>query len=232
MRCGHSSGVALRILGQDYNPAGVWFLTVPLKLLVGPARARFVIINLGVVSASAVLSCLFAEYAARVVFSDVTTTGHASYFTLRWRRENPPVVNRLGFRELEFNRQKSAGTYRIAVIGDSFTYGQGIRSEDRMTEFLSREFSGQNVEILNLGQRGAETADHIITLQKVVLPLEPDFVLLQWLYNDFEADKSGRPTPLRLVPSDVASSWLTRNSAPSLSRRRCLGQGSASIGVC
>lgn len=53
-----------------------------------------------------------------------------------------------------------------------------------------------NAEVLNFGRPGSETVDHVETLQDAVLPLQPDFVLLQWFVNDVEGhDKSGRPMP-------------------------------------
>jgi hypothetical protein len=85
-----------------------------------------------------------------------------------------------------------------------------------MTEKLEKELrdAGLEVEVLNFGHPGHETVDHVRTLRDVVLPLEPDFVLMQWYVNDVEgSDKSDRPSVYRLIPSDDAMKWLHSHSA-------------------
>ena len=91
------------------------------------------------------------------------------------------------------------------MVGDSFTYGQGIPTEDRLTEILQERLGGDpgRFEILNFGRKGTETFEHVETLKEAVLPAAPHFVLLQWFINDVEGDdKSGRPRGWRFLPSD------------------------------
>lgn len=112
--------------------------------------------------------------------------------------------------------RKAADTYRIVVIGDSFTYGQGIIEDARFTNIVQYRLNTQqaNYEVLNFGRPGAETIDHIGFLDQYIFKLNPDFILLQWFVNDVEGDnKTGRPQPSRLIPSDYLSSLLHRNSA-------------------
>jgi lysophospholipase L1-like esterase len=96
--------------------------------------------------------------------------------------------NSWGFREQEFEMSKPRGVYRIAVIGDSFTYGQGIPEEDRFTELMEKFLNDQmkKYEVLNFGRGGAQTVDEVATLRNIVLRMNPDFILLQWFVNDFE----------------------------------------------
>lgn len=190
--------------------------SVLLPLVFGPDRARRVVAALAVSTIAFGVSLVLAEFVVRRAFVDVTTTGdNKSYFARRWK-ENLSPTNTLGFREREIPLRPPEGEYRIAVIGDSFTWGQGIARSDRMTERLENLLndSSLNFEVLNFGRTGAETVDHVETLRDIVLPLQPDFVLMQWYANDVEGyDKSDRPTAARLLPSEVASSWLHRHSA-------------------
>jgi hypothetical protein len=106
--------------------------------------------------------------------------------------------------------------YRIAVIGDSITYGQGIQEHDRFTNVLEQQLCSQSTryEVLNFGRPGAETVDHLDFLQSIVLNTEPDFILLQWYINDVEGhDKSGHPRPIPLLPSNVLMTTLRNRSA-------------------
>ena len=77
--------------------------------------------------------------------------------------------------------QKQKGTYRIAVIGDSFTYGQGISEDARFTNFLENHLnqSGEKYEVLNVWRPGAESIDHLTIFNNYVVRIFPDYVLLQ-----------------------------------------------------
>lgn len=158
--------------------------------------------NLGILLVTIVALVSIAEAVVRYVFRDVTTTSDGrGYFAKRWYEARRPIKNSSGFREREFVREKPADVYRIAVIGDSITYAPGVEEEDRYTNLLQLHGSGK-YEVLNFGRWGAETVDHVQILKELVLPVSPNFVLLQWFTNDVEGrDKSGRPRPWPLVPS-------------------------------
>ena len=77
-----------------------------------------------------------AELALRSIFRDVTTTSdNRSYVAKRWRHQTVPRQNTWGIRERDFDLVKPEGVYRIAVIGDPITYGQGIEEADRFTNY-------------------------------------------------------------------------------------------------
>lgn len=145
-----------------------------------------------------ILYLVLGELALRAWFSDITTTyDNRSYFALKWKTANIRT-NSAGYREREFDRPKPAGVYRIAFLGDSFTFGQGIREEERLSNLLDRELNKRTsgIEVLNFGNPGHNTADELKVLKTDVLPeVAPDFVLLQWYINDLEY----RPAPSTVV---------------------------------
>lgn len=136
-----------------------------------------------------ILYLVLGELALRVWFNDVTTTyDNRSYFALKWKASSIRT-NSAGYREREFDRPKPPGVYRIAFLGDSFAFGQGIREEERMSNLLERELKKRlgGIEVLNFGNPGHNTADEVKVLKTDVLPeVAPDFVLLQWYVNDLE----------------------------------------------
>lgn len=203
-------GLLVLVLGAAFIGVALWTL--------GPTRTWTLSINLAVAGTTMAVGLVVAEIATRYIFYDISTTYlGVDYFSHRWRARDRPQHNRYGFREREF-AAKRADTYRIAVIGDSMTYGPGIPLEARMTNLLEEKLdaTGRRYEVLNFGRPGAETIDHVKILEDIVLGLSPDFVLLQWFTNDVEGDdKSGRPR-LRipnLMPSVVLHSILLRRSA-------------------
>jgi hypothetical protein len=132
------------------------------------------------------------ELATRWLFAGLGTTGDSwSYFSLEWRRDHEGGLNELGFREREI-LPKAKDVTRIAVIGDSFTYGLGILREERLTERVDAGL-GQGFEILNFGWPGNDYPEHIVNLETALAVADPDLVVLAWFYNDVGAP--GVPTP-------------------------------------
>jgi hypothetical protein len=211
-----TSAVLTRFRGRDANRR-FWYSTVSLGL-------------------SLALALTAAEFITRIAFNDVTTTSdNSSYFSRRWYKKHPLSRNSFGFREHAIEIAKAPNTYRIAVIGDSFTFGQGIFDHQRFSNILQQKLSSSAsdtvFEVLNFGRPGAESDEHLKILEEYVLELSPDFVLLQWYTNDVEVLKSARAVPLRLIPSDYASSWLHQRSAfyYVLNRQWQLLQGSLGL---
>lgn len=141
------------------------------------------------------------EVAARLVFADVKTTAdNSSYFAARWRASHVRLHNHLGFREREFDPVPVPGAYRIAVVGDSFTWGQGLDAPDRLTNRLERALRHEGVaaEVLNFGQPGANLQRNLENLETALDSARPDFVLLQWFENDMMDPPAHPPRDARL----------------------------------
>jgi lysophospholipase L1-like esterase len=82
--------------------------------------------------------------------------------------------------------EKRADTMRVLVVGDSMTYGAGIREEWTYTAQLERAMQKRyRVEFLNLGLNGAQSEDILKVIERMVPPLKPDLVIYGVCYNDF-----------------------------------------------
>lgn len=215
---GDSANAGLRFVAKLAILAAVLVVLTSLLVmrLFGRDANRKLWTTLFLLAISFSIAFMAAEFVVRFAFRDITTTAdNSSYFARRWYNLHPPVRNELGFREHEVSRVKIPDTFRIAIIGDSLTYGQGILEDERFSNLLQDELNrlAGRYEVLNFGRPGAETDDHLRILDEVVLPLAPDFVLLQWFINDVELFESSRPKAIRLIPSDFAHSWLHAHSA-------------------
>ena len=138
-----------RVLSREsFLAAGIprWlWVAVPWALLVLRLRGRIrgargigslsprSIILKGTVSLIALaLSLVGAEFALRAWFRAVTSAGDTrTYFHQPEQR-----ANSLGFREREFQLQKPDGVYRIAVIGDSISWGPGVPVPERFSNLI------------------------------------------------------------------------------------------------
>lgn len=171
------------------------------------ARLGMIVLRSAVMIAAFAVMVVPAEWATRFVFRDVRSTTDGGYFA---RRALPTRTNSLGFRGPEVG-PKSAARYRIAIIGDSFTWGQGLSEEQRFSNLLE-QYLGPGYEVLNFGTPGHDMPEHLQVLEQV-LPLRPDFVLLQLYINFFEAPDMVRPAAAPLLPWRPLNGWLMESSA-------------------
>jgi lysophospholipase L1-like esterase len=191
---------------------GVTFLVIAMHdRLDQGGRAVWAHHLLAIVAALAVATG-GAEAATRWIFRDVTTSADSgSFFSRRWL--NDVSLNEYGFRERSFSLEKPSGKFRVAVMGDSFTFGNGIPREERYSDLLGK-WLGDQSEVLNFGVPGDNTPHHAEMLESRILPASPHFVLLQWFVNDIEGDDlSQRPRPALLAPTPELHGWLNRHSA-------------------
>src|SRR5258708_8533971 len=169
------------------------------------ARVRAVGLRVAFSMAVIVGALVVAEFAARFVFRNATSSGNAGDYITR-RGGGPSIsVNSLGFRERDVG-PKDPNRYRIAIIGDSFTWGQGIQARDRFSNLLEG-FLGSHYEVLNFGIPGNNMPEQLNQLD-LVLELRPDFVLLQLYINDCATSTMTRPRTYPLLPSDLDSRML------------------------
>src|SRR5713101_8574157 len=141
-----------------------------------------------------------AELAVRFVFRNATSSGNAGDY-IAHRGGGPQIsVNSLGFREREVG-PKNPNRYRIAVVGDSFTWGQGIEERERFSNVLE-QLLGPRYEVFNFGLRGDNMPEHLGVLERA-LAVSPDFVLLQLYINDFETRSMERPRSYPLLPGSL-----------------------------
>ncbi len=104
------------------------------------------------------------------------------------RRARGPV-NAAGYRDLDHALAKPAGTTRIVVLGDSFTWGAGVEWDDTWAEHLERALRrerGGDYEVVNLSQPGFGTRDEQNALLTEGFRYQPDVVVLAYVLNDSE----------------------------------------------
>ncbi len=99
-------------------------------------------------------------------------------------------INSLGLRGPEIAREKPAGAVRIALVGDSFTFGHGVGDAEtlpvHLQECLRAAFPGLGIEVLNCGVSGYSSRDEALWIRHRVLSFDPDLILLSYTLNDPE----------------------------------------------
>jgi hypothetical protein len=98
--------------------------------------------NLTLFAVSLLLAVGACELMVRWLFAYVSTTGgQRSYFPERFYALHPPQRNRLGFRERESAPSQDGAAYRIAIVGDSFTFELESREEQGLSNLLEQRLN-------------------------------------------------------------------------------------------
>jgi hypothetical protein len=107
-------------------------------------------------------------------------------------------VNTHGMRGKEFSTGKTPGSYRILMLGDSFTMGKGVEDDQTFSVVLEnsletkRETCGKPVEILNAGVDSYAPILGLLYLKGELLPLEPDLVIYNLDVSDLVQEAAYR----------------------------------------
>lgn len=93
-------------------------------------------------------------------------------------------INSLGFHDAPRAYDKPANTFRIAVLGNSWTEALQVPVEKNYCSVLERKlnaahcFSGKRVEVLNFGVSGYSTAQELLLSRQEVWKYHPDMVIV------------------------------------------------------
>ncbi len=96
-------------------------------------------------------------------------------------------INQAGLRDREYSVLKPANTYRILVLGDSFTEGYGVEADETFSKQLEQLLPakvGVSVEVINAGMRGTSTDQQLLYLTNQGMKFHPDLVLLAFVRGD------------------------------------------------
>lgn len=151
------------------------------------------------------------------------------------------VFNQWGYRDKDWSMESAEGTIRVACIGDSFTFGQGVNQEERFTEvlngILNRNASATHrFEVMNFGLCGYSTNEEWYALQRDVFRFAPKIVVLTMCWNDSmffkrEADLmkkfKDRPEEFSKEYSNIVKSEKFHNCIPIIEKMNaaCKGHG-------
>ena len=97
-------------------------------------------------------------------------------------------INSLGFRGREFQAAKPRGTLRILCLGDSYTFGDYVTTEETfpasLEKKLRQEAPGRTIEVINGGVNGYTITDEASFAEEKGFALSPDLIIVGFVLND------------------------------------------------
>jgi lysophospholipase L1-like esterase len=95
-------------------------------------------------------------------------------------------TNAQRFRGPEVDPHKPEGVVRVACLGDSHTWGEGVEVHETWPAQL-QALARPGVEVLNCGVNGYDTLQEALWYERFVEPFDPDVVLVGYFANDVAA---------------------------------------------
>ena len=108
-------------------------------------------------------------------------------------------TNSRGLRDREYSLEKPPNTYRIAVVGSSWTMGAGVNIEDtyhsKLEQQLNAENPAVNIEFINFAVEFYTLGEILATIEHKVMPYDPDMILMAVTNNTamMRVDKHTEP---------------------------------------
>jgi lysophospholipase L1-like esterase len=142
----------------------------------------------------------------------------------------PVSTNSYGLRNDEFSPRPAGGVVRILCIGDSLTFGNGVRLAETYPKQLEALLNGQHgrrYEVINAGVPAYDTWQEIAYLRDEGLRLAPDVVIVGFYGNDIVPRPKAVPVRSSTVPEEGTARrimyWLKRSRVMTLLSTRIRG---------
>jgi lysophospholipase L1-like esterase len=151
-------------------------------------RKKQTIINVSLLIAVLIFFFLSGEIILRILLKDETSLYGFGPASLKFNQKYVSLNND-GMRDRNFPIEKLKNTIRIAAIGDSFTFGAGIKNvNDTYPKVLDRELNLLNrsnkYEVMNFGIPGYDTLEELKCIKNKALKYKPDIIIMGFVFND------------------------------------------------
>ncbi len=127
-------------------------------------------------------------------------------------------------RGMNHSAVKPKDTFRIAVVGDSYSFGPFMQYTDtfayKLGQLLNQNNTTPKVEVINYGISGYSTS-HEVELVEKALSEEADLIILQVTLNDTEV-KPFRPKGVIIATNKYGEVTITPEMNPIISKSKFL----------
>ena len=151
---------------------------------------------------SLVLGCLAGLGLSESILRLVPTTERAHRKTALCTEHLAPR-SRPDFRRRPYRLDKRARTFRILAVGDSFTWGVGVYSDDTYPDRLERRLNALEprtpIEVIAWARPGWNTEQELRAVRSELPRLRPDLMILGFVFNDPEPSEPGARAKLHRV---------------------------------
>lgn len=201
----HWGGIEVSLFGWKVkakgisNPVVILSLLLLLRFCLAIGRRNSLLLGFALLS-----SCLLTEILLRVVHSPMTLpalkdmtqpSDILGYRLVPLLEDSKISTNSHGLRDRERTWKKPDGVKRLLGIGDSFTFGYGVRLEDSYLKQIEKRLNrdGGTWDVINAGVSGYNMWQYLAYFKHVGFRYQPDLVTVGLYFDDFYGDPSSGP---------------------------------------
>jgi hypothetical protein len=131
------------------------------------------------------------------LFKAVATDDYELNKRINARNEAYATGNSMGFTDKERSVKKPKGIYRIAVLGDSFIWGDGMPYEKIWSHKLEKRLLEKydSIEVISWGHNGWSTLDEFTFYKERGKDFDVDLLIIGWVDNDPDVGKIKQGSP-------------------------------------
>ena len=111
---------------------------------------------------------------------------------------------------------KKEKEYRVAFVGDSVTFGSGVKTEDtfchRIQNILNEKEDNLLIRVFNYGVDAYSAKEMTATLKHRMLDINPDIVILSIVYDDFNTSRCGNVDRRGYLANHQSSLFVHKDS--------------------
>jgi lysophospholipase L1-like esterase len=127
--------------------------------------------------------------------------------------------NSHGFRDKEYSYKKPDNVFRVLVLGDSQTFGQGLKKltdtwHKKLEVLMNEGLKTSKFEIITLSGKGWNTDTQLYELFKKGFEYNPDLIIIGFNHNDIPTPYSFecQSRDINFLPQLKLINWLRHNS--------------------
>lgn len=116
----------------------------------------------------------------------------------------------------QYNSKKD-DEYRIAIVGDSVTFGQGVKkTKDTFVQILgdilNQKQNAYNIQVFNYGVSAYSVKEMAASLQYRILEVQPNLVIMAIIPNDFDISRAASVDRWGYTSNKKLSGFMPKDS--------------------
>lgn len=136
-----------------------------------------------------IIRIFFPQNLNYTMFDSILMYRHIPNFEVKYARQefsNEIKFNSKGLRDYEYSYEKPGNTYRILLLGSSFSQGLQVALNSTYENILEKKLNSKNgkYEIVNTAVGGWGAAQELLFLRTEGLKYKPDLILLDFSMRD------------------------------------------------
>ncbi len=177
------------IVGLFFLMILIYFISRKNKIKPFVSKHKEKIINFLIFLLVLLVFLCITEITLRLTISGETSSAGIGPESIKFNQKYVSL-NSDKMRDREFTFEKPNGTIRIAVVGDSITFGSGVKDVNnvysKLLENKLNNNSRTNFEVLNFGVPGYNSDDELEIVKDKVMKYHPDVIIIGYVLNDLE----------------------------------------------